>query len=191
MESIRQQSLRFQGWYLGLQWLSFRWRFMDQQWDRVCDNSMRQPWLYFCYLLDLSVMNSFTLSIPYVSCHSVFCDDYKVYNESVFTDDLWISSDIIFLTIPLRQPWLFFCYRFDASVVNSLTLWISHVNCHSVFGDDFLVYSDSGFANYLWISSDITFFTIPCISHDSIFAIDFIRRSWIHWRYGFHTSAVT
>jgi hypothetical protein len=43
----------------------------------------------------------------------------------------------------------------------------------------------------LWISSDIAFLTNPCVSHDSISGIDLMRRSWIHWRCGFHTSAVT
>ena len=31
-----------------------------------------------------------------VSCHSVFNNDYKVYSDSVFGDDLWISSDTTF-----------------------------------------------------------------------------------------------
>jgi hypothetical protein len=33
--------------------------------------------------------------------------------------------------------------------------------------------------------------TIPCVSHDSIFAIDLMRWSRIHWCYRFHASAVT
>jgi len=48
---------------------------------------------------------------------------------------------------------------------------------HSVFSDDFKFYSESVFADYLWISSDIAFLTIPCVGHDSIFAIDLMRRS--------------
>jgi hypothetical protein len=166
---------------------------------------------------------------------SFFRDDFFVYSDSAFAPDLWISSDIMFLTIPcashdsifaidlmcrswnhlhycfhtsaitqfsvtsststglsfrlpfidlpwhsdfdnsMRQPWLYFCYRFDASVVNSLTLWIPHASCRSVFSNDFKVYDDSVFANDLWISSDIAFLTIPCVNHDSIFAIDSIR----------------
>ena len=61
--------------------------------------------------------------------------------------------------------------------MNSLTLSIPHVSCHSVFRDNFLVYSGSGFANDLWINSDITFLTIPCGSHDSIFAIYLMCRA--------------
>jgi hypothetical protein len=44
-------------------------------------------------------MTLFLLSIPYVSSHSVFSDDFKVYDDYVFADDLWIRSDIAFLTI--------------------------------------------------------------------------------------------
>jgi hypothetical protein len=130
VDSTRQLSLSFQWRLQGVQGLYFRWWFMDQQWHSVCDNSMRQPWLYFCY-------------------------------------------------------------RFDASVVNSFTLWIPHVNCHSVLNDDFLSYSDSVFADDLWISNDIAFLTIPCVNHDSIFGIDLMHRSWIHFCCRFHTSAVT
>jgi hypothetical protein len=49
---------------------------------------MHQPWLYFCYRFHASVLNSLTLSIPYVGCHSVFVDDFMVYNDSVFAEDL-------------------------------------------------------------------------------------------------------
>jgi len=69
---------------------------------------------------------------------------------------LWISKDITFLTIPCVSHDSI-CYRFDASVVNSLTLWIPHVSCHSVFNNDYKVYSDSVFGDDLWISSDTTF----------------------------------
>jgi len=79
---------------------SFCRRFMDQPSQSVFFFSMRRPWLYFCYLLDASVVNSLTLSIPWCTCHSVFIDDFKVYSYSVFAVDLWISRDIAFLTIP-------------------------------------------------------------------------------------------
>jgi hypothetical protein len=45
-------------------------------------------------------VNSFTLSIPYVSSHLVFIDNLKVYNNNVFAEDLWINTDIAFFTIP-------------------------------------------------------------------------------------------
>jgi hypothetical protein len=91
----------------------------------------------------------------------------------------------------MRQRWLYFYYCFDASFVNSVTLSIPHGSCHSVFIDDFKVYSDSVLAADLWISSDIAFLAISCVDHDSIFAIDLMRRSWIQWRCPFHTADVT
>ena len=273
---------------------------------------MRRPWLYFCYRLDASIVNSWTLSIPYGRCHSVFFDDFKVYCYSLMAGDICISRDRVFFTIPcvghdsifatdlmrrswihwrcrfhdvavtqyslmisrstvtlfwlaiygsavtecfwqfhaltmtlfllsiwcvgrvfidavdsmlylslsihwpfqglrllcfgrwfmdqpwyrvfdnsMRRPWLYFCFPFDASVVNSLTLWIPCCTCHSVFIDDFKVYSYYLLAGDLWISGDIAFLTIPCVGHGSIFSIDLMRRSWIHWGCPFHSVAVT
>jgi hypothetical protein len=130
VDSIHRLSLsilwRFQVW----QGLCFRWRFMHQQWHSIFDNSMRQPWLYFCYRLDASFLNWVTLSILYIGCHSVFIDDFKFDRDFVFADDLCISNDKAFLTI-------------------------------------------------------------PCVSHDFIFSIDFMRRSWINWRCQFHTATIT
>jgi hypothetical protein len=76
----------------------------------------------------------------------------------------------------MRQPLLYFCYQFDASVVNSVTLSIPYVSFHSVFIDDF-DYSGSVFIEDLGISNDILFLTIPCVSLGSSFAIDLMRRS--------------
>jgi len=76
----------------------------------------------------------------------------------------------------MRQPSLYFCYGFDASVMNAMMLSITYVSCHSVFIDDSKVYKDIVLAEHLWISLDITFLTIPCVSHDSIFAMDFMCR---------------
>jgi hypothetical protein len=39
----------------------------------------------------------------------------------------------------MRQTWIYFCYRFLAAVVNSLTLSTPHVSCHSYFSGDFRV----------------------------------------------------
>jgi hypothetical protein len=130
VHSIRQMSLSIHWWFQGLQLPYFRRRFMDQPWHSVFDNSMRRPSLYFCYQFDASVVISLTLSIPCGSCHSVFIDDFKVYCFSILADDIWISRDLAFLTI-------------------------------------------------------------PCINHDSIFAIDLMRLSWFHWRCRFHVAAVT
>jgi len=73
---------------------------MDKHWHCVFDDSMRHTWIYFCYRFYASLVNSLTLSTPYVSCHSYFIGDLKVYSDSVFDDDLCISSGIVCLTIP-------------------------------------------------------------------------------------------
>jgi len=75
--------------------------------------------------------------------------------------------------------------------MNSLTLSIPCGRCHSVFIDDFKVYSDPVFAADLWIRSDVAFLTIPCVSRDSIFAIDLMCRLCIRRRCRFHDVAVT
>jgi len=179
VDSIHLLSLSIHWRFQGPQWLYFRCQFVDQPWHSIFDNFISPPWLCFCYQFDVSVMNLLTLSIPNVSCHSVFIDDIKFNRDSVFADDLWICCDIAFLKIPcvtydshfaidlmcrrqfiyyidsicplslsfqwrfqclqrlsfhwrfmdqqwhnvfdnsMRQPWLKFCYRFDASVVIS------------------------------------------------------------------------
>jgi len=156
--------------------------------DNIFDNSLRQPWLYFCYRLDASFMNSVTLSILYVRCHSVFIDNLSPIG-TLFSlmDQQWHSV----FDNSMHQPWLYFCYWFDKSVVNSLTLSIPYGCCHSVFIDDFKFNKDSVFADDLWIISEITFLTIPCVNHDSIISIDLMCQSWIHWRYRLYTSALS
>jgi hypothetical protein len=75
--------------------------------------------------------------------------------------------------------------------VNSLMLSIPYVSRHSVFIGDFKFNTGSVFADNLWISNDIAFLTIPCVSQDSIFSIDLIIESCIHRRCRLHTSVVT
>jgi len=91
----------------------------------------------------------------------------------------------------MHRPWLYFFYRFDALIVNSLTLSIPCGSCHSVFFDDFKVYCYSPMASDIWINRDRGFFTIPCVDHDYIFAFHLMCRSWIHWRCRFHAVPVT
>jgi hypothetical protein len=149
VHSIRQMSLSIHWWFQGLQLPYFRRRFMDQPWHNVFDNSMRRPWLYFCYRFDASIVNSWTLSIPCGSCHSVFIDDFKVYCHSVFIEDfkvysysilagdLWIGRDIAFLTIPcvghhsifainlMCLSWYHWHCRFHAAAITQYSLTIS------------------------------------------------------------------
>jgi hypothetical protein len=99
VNSMLYLSLIFHWRFQGLQLLCFGRRFMDQPWHSVFDNYMRQPWLYFFYRFDVSVVNSLTLSIPCGRCHSVFIDDFKVYCYSVLAGDLWSNREIVFFTI--------------------------------------------------------------------------------------------
>jgi len=80
-------------------------------------------------------MTLFLLSIPSVNWLSVIIDDFKFYSESIFAHDLWISSDIAFLTIPC--------------VIHSLMMLIPYVGCHLVFIGGFKIYSDYVFADDL------------------------------------------
>jgi hypothetical protein len=134
VDSIRHPWLNFQRWFLFLQWLSFRWRFMHKHWHSVFDDSMRQTWIYFSNRFYASLMNSLTFSTPYVSCHSYFSGDFKVYGDSVFADDFWSVGTQFSLTIPcvkddsvfsidfFRQPWISIWCRFHASHMNLFLL---------------------------------------------------------------------
>jgi len=166
VDYIRLLSLSIHSRFQGLHWLCLCPWFVDELWLNIFDNSMGQPCLYFCYRFDVSFVNSLMLSIPYVSCHSIFIDDFKVYQwlcfRRWFVDEPWLSV----FDNSLRQPCLYFCYRYNTSIVNSLTLSVPYISCQSVFIDDFKVYRDVVFVDDLWISSDIVFLIIPCIIHD-------------------------
>jgi len=108
IDSIRRLSLSIHWRFQGLQWLCFRRRFMDHPWHSVFDNSMSMLWLHFCNRFDASFVNSLTLSILYVHCHSIFINDFKFNMDSVFADDLWISSHIAFFYNSMSLPWLYF-----------------------------------------------------------------------------------
>jgi len=137
VDSIRQPWLNFQRWFLVLQWLSFRWRFMDQHWHCVFDDSMHQTWIYFCYRFYASLVNSLTLSYPYVSCHSYFSGDFKVYGDSVFADNFWSVRTQFSLTIPcvnddsvfsndfIHQPGINIRCRFHPSPLTQFSKMIS------------------------------------------------------------------
>jgi hypothetical protein len=71
---------------LSIPYVSYHLVFIDD--FDYSDNSMRQPWFYFCYRFDASVLNSLTLSISYVGCHLVFVDDFMVYSDFVFAEEL-------------------------------------------------------------------------------------------------------
>ena len=166
---------------------------MDHQWYSVFDNSLCQPWLYFCYRFDAPVVNSLTISIPFgirqlsLSIHWWFQGLQGIYFRWRFMDQQWHS---VFYN-SMRQPWIYFCYRFDALVVNSLTMSVPCDNCHSVFIDDFKVYKDSIFADDFWSVVTLFSLAIVCVYHDSVFSIDFMCPLWISFCCRFHASSVT
>jgi len=126
---------QFQTWFLVLQWLSFRWRFLDQHWHSVFDDSMRQTWIYFCYRFHASVLNSLTLSTPYVTCHSYYSGDFRVHSDSVFADDFCsvvthfslkipcVTDDSVFSIDFVRQPWIMMRCRFHPSAMTQFQRW--------------------------------------------------------------------
>jgi len=137
VDSIRQPWPNFQRWFLVLQWLSFRWRFMDEHWHSVFDDSMPQTWIYFFYRFYASLVNSLTLSTPYVSCQSYLSGDFKVYGDSVFADDFWSVVTQFSLTIPcvnnasvfshdfICQPWISIRCWFHPSALTQFSKMIS------------------------------------------------------------------
>jgi hypothetical protein len=158
VDFVRQLSLSFQWWFLGLESLSFRWRFLVSSDTVFTNDSMRQQWLCFLCWFHASTVNLFSLSIPCV-----------IHHQQQFTIPC-VRHDSNVAIKSIRWQWLCFCYRFHARAVNYLTLSIPYVSYDLDFSDDFKVYSNSVFADDLWITSDIVFLTIRCVSHDSIFA---------------------
>jgi len=208
--------LNFQRWFLVLQWLSFRWRFMDQHWHSVFDDSMPQTRIYFCYRFYASLVNSLTQSTPSVSCNSyfssVFSNDFICQSwisiRCRFYPSPWLNFLRWFLVLQwlsfrwrfMDQHWhcvfvdsmpqtrIYFCCRFYASLVNSLTRSTPSVSCHSYFSGNIKVYVDSVFAEDFW--SVVTQFSlmIPCVNDDTVFYNDFLRQPWISIRCRFYPS---
>jgi hypothetical protein len=121
---------------------------MHKHWHCVFDDSMSQTWIYFCYRFDASLVNSLTLSTPYISCHSYFSCDFKVYCDSVFADDFWSVVTQFSLTIPCvndefvfsidftRQPCISILCQFHPSAVTQFSKMISRSTVtHSMFDD--------------------------------------------------------
>jgi hypothetical protein len=129
-------------------------------------DSIRKPWLNFQRWFLVLQWLSFCWRFMHQHWHCVFDDS-------------------------MRQTWIYFCYRFYTSLVNSLTLPTPFVTCHSYFSGNFKVNTHSVFADDFW--SVVTRFslTIPCVNDDSIFSNDFTRQPLISIRCRFYPSAVT
>jgi len=102
----------------------------------VFHDSMRQTWIYFCYRFYASLVNSLTLSTPYIGCHSCFSGDFKVNGDSVFADDFWsvvthfslkipcVNDDSVFSIDFIRQPWICIRCRFHPSALTQFSSMI-------------------------------------------------------------------
>jgi hypothetical protein len=105
VNSIRQSWLNFQRWFLVLLWLIVCLTIPSVKLESIfAIGFMRRSWILL------------TLSTPYVSCHSYFSGNFKVYSDSVFVDNLWsvvtpfspmipcVNDDSVFSNDFTRQP---------------------------------------------------------------------------------------
>jgi len=141
-------------------------------------NLMRLSWIHWRCRLHTLAVTQYSLTISSSTVTLFLLTIYGSALTYIFYDSM-------------RPPWLYLCHRFDVSVMNSWMLSIPCGSYHLIFIDNFKVCCYSVLAGDLWISRDIVFLIIRCLGHDSIFAIDLMRRSWIHWRCRFHSVAVT
>ena len=138
IDSIRQLSLILQWRFQDPQWLCFRWRFLVSDEAVFTSDSMgqddpvlsfdfiRQPWISMRCRFHPSTVTQFS----------------KMVSRSTVTHSVFDDS--------MRQTWIYFCYRFYASLVNSLKLSTPHVSCHSYLSGDFKVNSHYLFADDFW-----------------------------------------
>ena len=104
---------------------------MHKHWHCVFDDSLRQTWISFCYRFYGSLVNSWTLSTPYVRCHSYFSCDFKAYRDSVLAYDFRSVVTQFSLTISCVNDDCFL-YWFRSSTVNYDALSIPSVSRESV-----------------------------------------------------------
>jgi hypothetical protein len=149
-------------------------------------------------------MNLFLLSVLCVAPE--FGDAVDSIQSAVTHTSVAISRSTVTLfslTISGRW-WCSFHWRFHASTMTLFSLLISFVNRELVFAVDSIRQPWLNFQRWFlvlqWLRFQIWFLvllcqivclTIPCLKHESIFAIGFMRRSWIRWRCRLHKSALT
>jgi hypothetical protein len=118
VDSIGHPWLNFQRWFLFLQWLSFRWRFMHKHWHCVFDDSMRQTWIYFL-LSVLCVAREFFDTVDSIRQVSlIFQLRFQGLQWLCFRWRFLIGSDAVCNDDSTRQRWLCFVYWFLPSTVN-------------------------------------------------------------------------
>ena len=167
-------------------------------------NSTHQPWLnfqrWFLVLLWLIVC----LTIPCVKHESIFaigfmCRSWILWSCRLHTSAVthtWVAisrSIVTLFSLMISGPLCHsFHWRFHASTMTLFSLLISLVNRELVCAVDSIhqpwLNFQRSFLVLLWL---IVCLTIPCVKHESIFSIGFMRRSWIRWRCRLHKSVVT
>ena len=108
VDSIRHPWLNFQRWFLVLQWLSFRWRFMHKHWHWVFDDSMRQTWICFCYRFYASLVNSFDAVDSIRQLSLIFQWRFQGVLWLYFCWRFLVGRDAVFTNDSMRQRWLCF-----------------------------------------------------------------------------------
>jgi len=106
-----------------------------------------------------------------------FKDDFSFYSDSAFADDFWISTSIMYLTIPFvkhesifaigftRQSWILWRYRLHTSAVTHITVAIS--------------------------GSTLTLFSLTISGQQwRSLGDDSMRQLWLCFLYWFHSSTV-
>ena len=136
VDSLRYLSLSIMWWFQGLQLLCFCWRFMDQHWHRVFDNSMRQPWLYFLlsiwfvgreFIDAVESICQLSLNIHWWFWQQWLCFRWRLRDKPwhiVFAIPC-ISLGFIFAIDLMCRSWIHLCYRFHTSAVTQYSLMIS------------------------------------------------------------------
>jgi hypothetical protein len=169
VDSIHQLSLSIQWRFQVQQGLCFRWWFMTI--PCVSHNSI--------FAIGLMSRSSINWRCQFhTSAVIQFSVTISMSTETLFLTIPCVSQDSIFAIDFMRHSWIHWCCRLHTSAIIQYSLMISRSTVYCVFAGD------------LWISRDITFFTFPYVSHDSIFANDWMRCSWIQWHCPLHTSAV-
>jgi len=130
------------------------------------------------------------LSIPSVTCDSIFKNDFSFYSDSVFADDSWISISIVCLTIPCDSNESIFpidlmrrsCCRFHMSAVTQISVAISR-STGTIFS--LTISSQLWWRNHWrFHASTMTLFTllISCVTRELVFVVNSICQLWLNFQ---------
>jgi hypothetical protein len=132
VDSISLPRLNFQRWYPVLQWLSFRWRFLDQLLQSLYYNSilntqsifaidrMRRSWCRFhtSAVIQISVIISRLQRL-------CFCWWFMVRSDAVSLAIPYVKDVSLFSIDFMRESWIRVRFRFHQSAATQFTKIIS------------------------------------------------------------------